>query len=394
MDFNPTSGRTADRASWEGALQCLREVLEACQQVRPGFSISTDTAWDQLSKISQTPAVEAPVQSALRQAIPSCRLVHVVTDADDFGAVNEAIRLGGRIRIAFANRQPLGGEPSRDLAIYLSAVLGAQQILRPTLLEGQRLWPSGLRLQGTVESSVFQHPQTRLKSAVLVNAGTQTEQIQLETALDGSAKPAEPLLVWQPATGVTRCVPPTQLTIPGEQLAILTEQAVGEQLASLDKWESSTGHRRQRVVVDFRTPGDLQGWTLQGDAFDVTAVPSLFRKPTLNSLGKAGESAIGVTTSPPIELAAEFDHMEFIFHGAAGEATSRGPNLALRILDADSRQVLQQITPPGTHVLTRQMFPLGDLRGKTVRLQLLDENTGVSYAWLGLRRVTLITAAP
>jgi hypothetical protein len=53
--------------------------------------------------------------------------------------------------------------------------------------------------------------------------------------------------------------------------------------------------------------------------------------------------------------------------------------------------MLLELSPPGTHVLTTQTIPLGPLRGKTVRFQLVDENTAGSYAWIGLRRVSLVT---
>ena len=204
---------------------------------------------------------------------------------------------------------------------------------------------------------------------------------------------SEPFLIWQPSCGLTIGKVPLTLTVPGEELAILTEEPMGEELSKLARWQSPASGHRQRVVAEFRTPGDVRGWTLGGAAFSVDARPPLFRKPTLNSLARAGESAVGVAISPPIELDATFDRMKIDFHGAAGEMTSRGPNLALQVIDAESSDVLMSITPPNTHVLTAQTVSLGDVRGRTVRLRLVDENAGVTYAWLGLRKVTLIAPA-
>jgi hypothetical protein len=388
LDFNPATGKTADRATWEGGLECVREMVAAGSRLRPGFSVSAATPWDRLMTIAPTPAIEAPAESSWRIALPFCRPLHVVSDSDDFGSINRAILEGGKLRVAPANQQPMGGAEMADLAAYLKAVLGAKEALRHTLVEGEALADAAMKIEGRVQCAVFRNPQSALRSAVLVNEHADAEEVTCKGFADSGGRP---LTVWQPALGPRKCVAPVRLTIPGEQLAIVTEQPATDRLAGVARWTTSLATRRQRVLVEFRSPGDLRGWTLEGEAFSVCAMPGLFRKCTLNSLATAGEAATGLATSPRVTIAPEFDAMEIVFHGGRSAPTGRGLNLALRVIDAESGRMLLELSPPGTHVLTTQTIPLGPLRGKTVRFQLVDENTAGSYAWIGLRRVSLVT---
>jgi hypothetical protein len=131
----------------------------------------------------------------------------------------------------------------------------------------------------------------------------------------------------------------------------------------------------------------LEGWTLEGEAFIVASLPGFFRTPTLNSIGKAGESATGTALSPPFSVEPAFGDLEILFHGGISQKQGGPENLALRLLDARTGATLFETVPPRTHVLTRLRIPLADLKTRTVRLFLVDRNTGTSYAWIGVRRV-------
>jgi hypothetical protein len=85
--------------------------------------------------------------------------------------------------------------------------------------------------------------------------------------------------------------------------------------------------------------------------------------------------------------------MKIAFQGGRSRTVDGRENLAIRLLDADSGTVLAQALPPGTHVLTTRRIPLSDIKGQTIRLELVDENTDASYAWIGLESVELIEDA-
>jgi hypothetical protein len=82
--------------------------------------------------------------------------------------------------------------------------------------------------------------------------------------------------------------------------------------------------------------------------------------------------------------------MEIVFQGGWNQGAEGEENLVLRLLDAGSGAVLEQVLPPGTHELTTRRLKLDKLRGKSIRLQLVDNNTDSSFAWIGLRKVSLV----
>jgi hypothetical protein len=60
------------------------------------------------------------------------------------------------------------------------------------------------------------------------------------------------------------------------------------------------------------------------------------------------------------------------------------------VIDAATGRILLDLPAPETHVLTTRTAAVNGLRGRTVRFQLIDENTAGSYAWIGLRKITLV----
>ncbi len=59
-------------------------------------------------------------------------------------------------------------------------------------------------------------------------------------------------------------------------------------------------------------------------------------------------------------------------------------------MDAAHGEVLLEILPPGTYVLRTQRVSLDHLKGRTVRVKLVDDNCNAGFAWIGLWRLTLI----
>ena len=151
-------------------------------------------------------------------------------------------------------------------------------------------------------------------------------------------------------------------------------------------WMPPAAFREPAPVFDLARPGALDGWTLEGTAFSIAAVPSLFTEPTLNSLAIAGESATGKAVSPAFTVPSGYTRVEFTYHGGHGR---EGQRLEIQLVDADSGEALQTLPMPSTHVLQRGGFEAKEFAGRSVRLVLLDENPDTSFAWLGLQRVWL-----
>jgi hypothetical protein len=134
----------------------------------------------------------------------------------------------------------------------------------------------------------------------------------------------------------------------------------------------------------------LEGWTLEGTAFGAAPVPHLFDEATLNSLARAGEKATGRAISPDFVLTGPYAALTYDLQG--GNATSEeGPGLlTIDLVDSKSGERLDRRLIRGSHVLRRETILIDQSwRGRTVHLELIDRNTDKSYAWLGLRRVSL-----
>ena len=199
-----------------------------------------------------------------------------------------------------------------------------------------------------------------------------------------------PLVLWQPEAGAREITLPIELTIPRDQVAIVTEEAALEQLAHVPRWQAEAGQQRGSVVFDLRAASDLANWTLTGNAFSVSSLPGVFWTPTLNSIGQAGEAATGSALSPPFAIEPGFDRLEIVFHGGTRHKSEGKENLTLQLKDADTGATLYETVPPSTHVLTKLNIPLADIKAGRVRLLLIDDNTNNSFAWIGLRRVTSV----
>jgi len=150
-------------------------------------------------------------------------------------------------------------------------------------------------------------------------------------------------------------------------------------------------YRGPRMMFDFRGADLLDGWQLEGEAFSVAPVPALFAFPTLNSLAKRGEAATGRATSPAFKVVDGERWLEFELQGGRSATVDGAPNLCVRLLDAQTGDLLGQVLPAGSHALSPQRLDVGSLGDRSIRLELVDRNADPSYAWIGIRRVWLRT---
>ncbi|MBM3880277.1 MAG: hypothetical protein FJ387_11265 [Verrucomicrobia bacterium] len=383
LDFNPGLGRTPDRASWEGGLECLRGMLAACRDLRPGFALSSEMVWDRLAELISVASAEARELCALRTALPAWQSTFTLVDEDGFGSINSALRYRAKLRVAPADGQPLGGGATAGIVDYLRAMLTAQGLLRHTLIDGEPAEVGSVAVTGGAAVSVFRNAATGLGTAVLVNPRATALAVGWAGFVPSRGGPT---WLWLPARGPTQLTEPAQIEIPGRQLALVTQEPAAMRLPV---WEAaSTPGQDRQVVFEFASVVDLEGWTLTG-AFSVATVPGLVPKPTLNSLAAAGEAATGTALSPAFSLEPRFDHLEVLWQGGWSETVGGRENLALQLLEAKTGVVLRELVPPGTHELRTERVSLEPFRGQTVRVRLVDDNRKASYAWVGLRKLLL-----
>jgi len=139
------------------------------------------------------------------------------------------------------------------------------------------------------------------------------------------------------------------------------------------------------LLFDLRSEADLAGWTLAG-----AALGEAVGQFSLNTLVTAGESATGRALSPPFTLPAEAATLELEMHGGTNRVEHGKDNLVLRLIDAATGAVLARVEPPGSHLITTVRLPVRDFAGRLLRLDLFDANTAPSYAWIGLRKASVL----
>lgn len=181
--------------------------------------------------------------------------------------------------------------------------------------------------------------------------------------------------------------------VPGPYagLALVSAMAYGlgdESLLKDTPWFPPAKYRGGKTVFSFRSPEDIKGWTLNHDAFRVGAVPGLFTEPTLNSL-IAGENATGSARSPDFVLDPDYTTLEIQFQGGRSKAAHGPGTLTLELIDADTQEVLKKLPAPVSHSLLPKTISYKDLKGRRVYLQLTDQNTDNSFAWIGIGTVSL-----
>ncbi len=172
-------------------------------------------------------------------------------------------------------------------------------------------------------------------------------------------------------------------------VAIVGETAGGLEALNGTPWMPPADSREPRTLFAFAQPADLQGWRVEGRAFRVATVPGLFGFPTLNSLSAGGEPATGRAVSPDFFPGEGERRLDVEIQGGNSTATGGKCNLCLRLVDVESGRILGEIIPPGTHMPVTKVLPLDGLQGRRLRLELIDENTGSSYAWIGIRSVRI-----
>lgn len=171
-------------------------------------------------------------------------------------------------------------------------------------------------------------------------------------------------------------------------VAISAEKASGHTSLHGTPYLPPVELREPSLLFQLTTPGNFEGWTTQGDAFSVAPVPGLFTEPTLNSLARAGEQATGKAMSPAFQT----DGWAFIqlhIHGGTPQSDQGLGALCVRLVDVETGKELHRLAPSGTHVPQVARIPLTSWQGRQVRIELIDQNTASSYAWIGVSDVRL-----
>lgn len=106
-------------------------------------------------------------------------------------------------------------------------------------------------------------------------------------------------------------------------------------------------------------------------------------EPYLSSL-VGGEQQTGAIGSPPFKLSV--DTVRFTIRGHDGQGGGRNQNFAA-LIDNKTGSVLRKTPAPGNDALQERQWDVADLKGRTVRFQVVDSNGDRAFAWLGVEKI-------
>jgi len=172
-------------------------------------------------------------------------------------------------------------------------------------------------------------------------------------------------------------------------IAISGETTGGMDHLRETEWLPDGKFREPRTIFEITDEDSVKEWTFEGDTFSVAAVKSLFETPTLNTLAKAGESAVGKAISPDFKLLKGDNHLNVYCHGGHSKAENKDGLLAINLIDSDTGQQLEQILTSGSHKLQKEIVNIEKWPERTVHLEVIDTNADKSFAWIGIGKVTL-----
>lgn len=108
------------------------------------------------------------------------------------------------------------------------------------------------------------------------------------------------------------------------------------------------------------------------------------RSAQLMSSFPISERLTGTLSSPPFQLPAELS-----FYLAGHDGTSDRPRQkfnVVRLRDAATKEILREVSPPGSDTAQRISWNLGAFAGRRGYIEATDAQTGGSYAWLAFGR--------
>ncbi len=103
----------------------------------------------------------------------------------------------------------------------------------------------------------------------------------------------------------------------------------------------------------------------------------------LSSLGQ-GEAGTGTIASPAFRI--EVDAIRFTICGHDGMGGGQKKNF-IALVDAKSGQSLRETMAPGNDAMQERSWDVATLRGREVRIEVHDGDSGGAFAWLGIGRI-------
>jgi len=228
LDFNPELQTSPDKASWEGMLQFLDEMMTDCQAVNPDFCISVESTWDRTLSYTDVVWWAPSEHSVIKTIFPQWVACVGVNQPYDYNVVNNAVLLAHNLLVGPAHyTASMAYKPMKRLSAYIKEITRIREELIDTVSLGEFLDASQIRLEGqfatdgNARRSVFRNIQTGKRAGVLVNLGLTPLEASV-VAFEGNNEGE--IRIYQPFENCKRANLPVTVTVPPERLAIVVEK--------------------------------------------------------------------------------------------------------------------------------------------------------------------------
>jgi hypothetical protein len=224
LDYNPDSPLSPDTATWEGAIQLTREIMQKCRQANPDWRMSFECNWDRMLQFGGA-TWWVGNQLITRKVFPE----HVETlglyQAYDYLGVNNAVRDGHAVMVAPLNfSRTLDWPPFHGLAHYIKEVKRIRDTLQGTVFFGEVLGHSQVTLPGGppdgVAYNVFRNRETGRRVCILTNSRLEERKLTFP-AFDGA--PGGKAQIHAPNRKARTVTLPVAVTIPPERIMFVEE---------------------------------------------------------------------------------------------------------------------------------------------------------------------------
>jgi hypothetical protein len=220
------AGVDADFAESGELIQDIDEVARACRAIRPDFAFSFESAWDRV-----LPYCEGshwwgdPGAGVMKMTFPEYSGMTAITQPYDYNILNNCVLQAYHCMLGPKCYTASIGDPIyAPLARYLGEVMKIWEAQKQTIFLGERLNRGGLELESTppVGLNTYRNRATGVRVAVVVNSAPTSTTVSLRRFADPSNRQVK---IFQPYQTVHNVTLPATLTLPGEQLAVIAEEA-------------------------------------------------------------------------------------------------------------------------------------------------------------------------
>ena len=225
MDFNPALPYGPDEALPTGILQCLDDIQRACRAVKSDFAISLESSWDRLLTYSDNwwnwqdlPEHRPSLKYAFPEYLPTFAIIHPW----DYRNTNNAFRYGSQFLIGPIRWVSSLADPQmRPIADYLREAIRLRKELADILFTGDFLDNREVTVASgvTIKYNTHRDPHSGRRACVLINQSSTPAEAAV--TFDG---PARTLRLYRPFAVPQPVKAGEVFTIPGERLAIVTEE--------------------------------------------------------------------------------------------------------------------------------------------------------------------------